>query len=140
MPMPNRSPSDTDYFFDLPQVGRFVYGRRTFGDRLKIRAEYTRITKGFGESDFELSVMGTVVAQHIVLCVKAPAGWEDLEAMDASIDPDKIDAHLLALFDLVKEKEDSFRKKPDAGSEGKGTGNGANDGALVPAKVQSHPS
>lgn len=135
--MTNRSPSDTDFFVELPQVGRFRYGRRTFGDRIRIRAEYLRLTGGFGDGDLDLSVMGAVVAQHQVLCVSAPTGWTDLEALDMSIDPDRLDAHLMALYGLVKEREDSFRRQPAEGGQATGARHGADDGAVVPPPVQA---
>jgi hypothetical protein len=134
--MTTRSPAATDFFVDVPGVGRFRYGRQTFGDRIRIRSEFMRLTGGFGEGDLDLGLMGTVTAKHIVQCVQAPPGWDDIEALDSSLDPDQIDKHLLALHLAVKEKEDSFRRQRNDGGQGSGSANGAHDRAVVPPSVQ----
>jgi hypothetical protein len=133
----NRKPLDTDFFVDVPNVGRFRFARRTFGDRIRIRSEYMRLTGGFGEGDLDLSVMGMVTAMHLVLCVTAPSGWEDIESMDSAADPDGLDKKLMDLYAAVKEKEDSFRSQPGTGGQGAGQGDGANAGAVVPAPVSA---
>jgi hypothetical protein len=35
-----RKPTDTDFFIELPDVGQFRFGRRTFGDRAKVKSAY----------------------------------------------------------------------------------------------------
>ena len=44
-----RQARESDFFVDLPDVGAFRFGRRTYGDRLKIRSEYLRLVKEFGD-------------------------------------------------------------------------------------------
>jgi hypothetical protein len=105
-----RKPADTDFFVDVEEVGVFRFGRRTYGDRLKIRAEFLRLVREFGEDeDAELSTHAAVIAAHKVLCVEAPEGWESLESIDLVAIPDAEDK-IFAIFAALKEKEDSFRK------------------------------
>jgi len=108
-----RPQKDTDFFIDLPGVGSFRYGRRTFGDRAKIRADFLRITKDLGETDPELDAYAAIMAAHKNLCVEAPAGWEDIEALE--LDSER-DAQIFALFDLIREKEETFQAGAKAGS------------------------
>lgn len=104
-----RQPKDTDFFIDLPEVGVFRFGRRTYGDRLKIRAEYLRLVKEFGDDDADLSMYAAMIASHTVLCVEAPAGWDDLSELDL-VAPGNAEDRIFELYALLKEKEDSFRK------------------------------
>lgn len=104
-----RQAKDTDFFIDLPGVGVFRFGRRTYGDRLNIRCEYLRLVREFGDSDSALSIYASMIASHSVLCVEAPEGWSDLTKLDMTspVDPEE---KLFELYDLLKAKEDSFRK------------------------------
>lgn len=118
-----RPASDTDFFVPVEGVGTFRFGRRTYGDRLKIRAEFLRLCQEFGEAnaDPELSTHAVILAAHKVLCVEAPKGWENLEAIDLVSDPHAEDK-VFAIYAALKEKEDSFRlpKGADQGGEAAG--------------------
>lgn len=106
-----REPSDTDFFLEVPKLGTFRFGRRTYGDRLKIRSHFLRLTREFAEleePDPDLATNAAIVAAHKVLCVDAPAGWEDLESIDLIDTPDAEDK-IFALYFALKDKEDSFR-------------------------------
>ena len=116
-----RPAKDTDFFVELPDVGVFRFGRRTFGDRIKIRAEYLKYVREYGEDDLDLTLNAAIVSSHRVLCVEAPAGWEDLEHIDITSTPDGEDK-IYQLYSLLKAKEDSFRAQADEGSEGAGSG------------------
>lgn len=104
-----RKPSDNDFFIELDGVGTFRYGRRNYGDRIRIRAEFLRLTKGLEIDDDDLTTTAAIVAAHKVLCVEAPPGWEDLETIDM-IDNPEAEEKVVELFLLLREKEDSFRK------------------------------
>ena len=134
-----RTAKDTDFFVTLEGVGKFRFGRRTFGDRIKIRAEFLALVRDLdGEAmDVDLAGMASIVAACKVLCVSAPAGWEDIEHLDLLDDP-AVEEKLYTLYGALRSKEDSFRRtaKPDAGGEEAGQGNGADDGVLVPAALQ----
>lgn len=114
-----RSPKDTDFFIELPQVGVFRFGRRTYGDRLRIRAEYLRLVKEFGDEDPDLSMYAAMIASHSVLCVEAPAGWENLADLDL-VAPGNNEDRIFELYSLLKDKEDSFRKGDSKSGEAQG--------------------
>lgn len=111
-----REPRDNDFFIELPGVGTFRFGRRTFGDRISIRSRYLGLVKDLGDSDEDLSIFASMVASHSVLCVEAPEGWADLAALDMTA-PGYSDALLFDLYNRIREKEDSFRSSVPAGSE-----------------------
>lgn len=103
-------PSDTDFTVSVDGVGDFTFARRTLGDSIKIRRDYLRLCGGEeGEKDLEISCYANITATVGVLCVSAPAGWEDPEKLDMTASPDVLD-QLLTLYDKLKEKEDSFRR------------------------------
>lgn len=111
-----RSPSDSDFFVDVPEVGTFRFGRRTYGDRLKIRVEYRKLVQDAGDDDHELAAQAAAVAAHKVLCVEAPAGYEDLATLDMIALPDAED-RVYRIYLALKEKEDSFRRPANQRSE-----------------------
>lgn len=104
-----RSAKETDFFVELPEVGVFRFGRRTFGDRMKIRAEYLRLVKEHGDLDDELSMYAAIIAAHTVLCVESPPGWENLSDLDMLClnDPEQ---RIYDLYSLLKDKEDALRQ------------------------------
>lgn len=116
MHTPTRPASDTDFFVELPGVGNFRYGRRNYGDRIKIRSAYLTLLDRNDDTgvDEDLSAMAAIVAAHRVLCVSAPAGWGDLAQIDLLTDP-TAEARILELYALLKQKEDSFRGVPAQG-------------------------
>lgn len=111
-----RSPAETDFFVLVPDIGTFRFARRTYGDRLKIRAEYLRLVREFDDVDADLSTQAAMIAAHKVLCVEAPAGWEDLEAVDLVEVPDA-EERIFTIYDALKAKEDSFRLPAGEGGE-----------------------
>jgi len=115
-----RPEKDTDFFIDLPDVGKFRYGRRTYGDRIKIRSKYLTVVEGHG-ADETMNLYGSFVATHEVLCVSCPDGWEDLTDLDLTL-PDNVDDKIFDLFSQLKEKEDSFKKGATKSSEATGEG------------------
>ena len=116
-----RGAKDSDFFVELPGVGVFRFGRRTYGDRLKIRAEYLRLVKEFGDDDPDLSMYAAMIASHTVLCVEAPAGWESLADLDLTA-PGEPEVKIFELYNLLKDKEDSFRKGDSKSGKAEGQG------------------
>ena len=114
-----RSPADSDFFVEVPEVGTFRFARRTYGDRLKIRAEFLKLVRDVGEADPELATQAAIVAAHKVLCVEAPPGWGDLAAVDMIAVPDA-DDRIYSIYLALKEKEDSFRRPAKEGGEAAG--------------------
>lgn len=111
-----RPPADSDFFVEVPEVGTFRFARRTYGDRLKIRAEFLKLVRDVGEADPELATQAAIVAAHKVLCVDAPPGWGDLAAVDMIAVPDA-DDRIYAIYLALKEKEDSFRRPTSESGE-----------------------
>ena len=111
-----RPPADSDFFIEVPELGTFRFARRTYGDRLKIRAEFLKLVRDAGESDTELATQAAIIATHRILCVESPAGWSDLATVDMVSVPDAED-RIFAIYLALKEKEDSFRRPASQGGE-----------------------
>lgn len=119
-----RQPKESDFFIKVPDVGDFRFGRRTYGDKAKIRIEFSRYLREMTDDDQdgldpELVGQVAVMAAYKVLCVDCPPGWESLESLDM-VGDDNVEDKINALFVLLNEKEDSFRSKAEAGSEASG--------------------
>ncbi|MGR9107816.1 MAG: hypothetical protein ACU843_12875 [Gammaproteobacteria bacterium] len=115
----------TDFFIELPEVGNFRFGRKTFGDKLKIQQ---KIVEMIGPSiasierddsgeptnisvdpmDTDVRLFAGMMAEYHVMCVSAPDGWENIEDVDVT-DPD-LESKVFDLFSLWRAKEKSFRK------------------------------
>lgn len=115
-----RTAKESDFFIDVPSVGQFRFGRRTFGDRIAIRADYLRLVAEFGDDDTDLSIYASVAAIYVALCVSCPKGWEVITDLDLT-DPD-MENNIFTLYDLFIAKEASFRNRPAAGGESAGEG------------------
>lgn len=101
-----REARESDFFVELPSVGVFRYGRRTYGDQLRIRAEQLKLAREVGDDDPDLALYAGTIAVHRVLCVEAPDGWEDLADVDlTAVGVERV----FELMALLREKEDSFR-------------------------------
>lgn len=116
-----REARDTDFFIELPDVGVFRFGRRTFGDRMRIRAEYLRLVRELGDDDEDLAFYAAIISVHSVLCVEAPEGWEDIAQLDLT-GPGNVDEKIFALSQRLRAKEDSFRKGATKSGEGESEG------------------
>lgn len=114
-----RSAKENDFFVELPDVGVFRFGRRTFGDRMKIRAAYLRLVKELGDADDDLSMYAAMIAAHEVLCVEAPAGWENLADLDL-LETADTERNIYELYSLLKDKEDAFRQGESKSGEKQG--------------------
>jgi hypothetical protein len=118
-----RQPRESDFHVNLPGVGDFRFGRRTYGDKAKIMVECSRFLKELTDDPDGVSpdLFGQVaiMAAYKVLCVECPPGWESLEDLDMSSDPDA-ERKIGQLFVLLNDKEDSFR--PGAKQEGEASG------------------
>ncbi len=134
-----RQPSDTDFFFDVLGVGKFRFARRTYGDKIRIRTEYLKLVKDSGDDDPDIRAQAAIIAAHKVLCVEAPAGWDDLETLDM-LAIDNAEGKVLDVYLAFKAKEDSFRQAPNKGSADSGSGVVPDDQLLVPQAVQPEPA
>jgi hypothetical protein len=133
-----RSPANTDFFVVVPEVGTFRFGRRTYGDRLRIRSNFLTLAKVLGEDDAELSGQAGIIAAYKQMCVECPPGWEDIEKLDMAEDAEGMIDRILAVYSLWRETEDSFRirKEPAQNVQGSGEGNGQDQAVLVSPEVQ----
>ena len=118
-----RAPRNNDFSLELDGVGTFVFGRRTYGDRIKIRADYLRRLRELGEAeetaDQELAMFAATLSTFSVMCVSAPPGWESLEDIDLISNPDAED-QIIGLYLALKNKEDSFRQGAGEAVQGAG--------------------
>lgn len=141
-----RPPSHNDFKVHVPGIGDFMFGRRTYGDRIAIRAEYLRLIRPHlparveptdddidADLDADLAAMCAIVAAHRVLCVSAPAGWEDLGQLDLL--QTGAEEGVMNLYARLRAAEDMFRFGHGGRGQAAGPGDGAHGGAVVPAHV-----
>lgn len=108
-----RTPNPDDFDVTVPEVGRFVFGRRKMKDEIDIQREYARMLDGVPPTEWLALVCGWVAALS-VLTVSAPPGW-NLDEMDP-LDNDTY-AKLARVHQALVDKERSFRSKPVQNSE-----------------------
>lgn len=119
-----------DFFLDVEGVGHFRFNRRTYGAQIKIDSIIARILGPNGQQEEEDAIMlmhANLVAGYKALAVECPPGWEDLEAIDLTEEPEK-DQEIFRVYMALKEKLDSFRVSRGnqaAGSGGEASGAGA---------------
>lgn len=121
-----RTPKPTDFRVSVPDVGDFVFGKRTMRDEIATQVEYARILDGVSPTPWLEAVAGAI-ADLTVLTVKAPENW-DIDSMEPH-DPATY-AKLIAVHRGLLEKERSFRGA--AGKAGEAQGAGASDHDRVP--------
>lgn len=129
-----RTPGRNDYDVQVEGIGQFKFARRSLGDELKVQVEYARITEGVMQPTPWLYSLGTWLSALRVLMVGAPDGW-DMEAMDP-LEDDTYD-QIKKVYEAMRDKEDSFRRKPGKTGQAPSQGDGKDDRVLVPEKVQS---
>ena len=121
----------TDFRVSVPDVGDFVFARRTMRDEIQSQVEYARMIDGVQPTPWLEAVCGAM-SDLSVLTVKAPEGW-DIEAME----PHDTETYtkLIAVHRGLLEKERTFRSGAGKSVEAKGAGEGADDRVPVPASV-----
>ncbi len=101
-----RAPAESDFTLALPEVGDFVFARRTMGDMIKIRSAYLKLI-GEDAGDDEMEFFCGFAAAYQVLIVSCPEGWEDAIGLDLN----KLGVgKVMELARLLSEKESSFRR------------------------------
>lgn len=101
-----RSPKPTDFTVDVPDVGRFTFGKRTMADELAIQREYADILQGIDRPTVWLDTMGGWLSALRVLTVSAPDGW-DLDELDPL--DEATYAKLSAVYEGLRNQERLFR-------------------------------
>lgn len=114
-----RPPKPSDFRVTVPDVGDFVFAKRSMRDEIQAQVEYARMIDGVTPTPWLEAVCGAM-ADLTVLTVKAPDGW-DVETMDPH-DADTF-AKLIAVHRGLREKEISFR--PGAAKAGEADGSGS---------------
>lgn len=127
-----RRQQPTDFIVDVEGVGSFSFAKRTMADEIKIQVEYARITEGVEATEW-LSRVGGWISTLKVLTVRAPDGWDidDMDPLD-----NKVYEDMFLVYLALRAKEDSFRRKPGAGSEESGQAQSHNDRLLVSPEIQ----
>lgn len=128
-----REPSVKDFTVQVKGVGNFVFARRSLADEISIQVEYSRITQGVPSPTLALFTLALAMATIRVLMVECPDGW-DMDALDP-LDDDEFE-QIERVFTALRAKEDTFRKRPRAGSQEVGAGNGQDNGVLGQEEVQ----
>jgi hypothetical protein len=111
-----RQPKPTDFRVPVPNVGDFVFAKRTMRDEVATQVEYARMLDGVTPTPWLEAVCGAM-ADLGVLTVKAPDGW-DIESMEPH-DPETY-AKLIAVHRGLLEKERSFRSGSAQAGEASG--------------------
>jgi len=133
----------TDFSILLDGIGTFTFNRKSYGAQIKIDAVRARILGAnydIEKVDATLNMHASLVGLYSALVVSCPPGWENIEQVDMTEEPD-LDNKILELYMELRARLDSFRVK-----KGPGSGNSAgqagspadagHDGILDPAQVQ----
>lgn len=122
-----------EFTITVEGVGAFTFARRNMRKEIAIGAEYSRLIEGVPTPTPWLDMVCGWISALKVLTLKAPEGW-DIEELDPLDDENftllgKVHASL-------REKEGSFRVKPNVEGEAVGAGDGNVEGVLVSTEVQ----
>lgn len=126
-----KTPKPTDFRVTVPDVGDFVFGKRTMRDEIATQVEYARMIDGVSPTPWLEAVCGAM-ADLSVLTVRSPEGW-DIEAMEPH-DPETY-AKLIAVHRGLLEKERTFRRGSAKVDEAVGPGASQDDRVQVPSSV-----
>lgn len=113
-----RTPKETDFVVPVEGIGTFTFARRTMRDEIDIQREYARIVDGVTPTAW-LEAVGGWMSVLTALTVRAPTGW-DIESMDPT--DDETYSKLSRVYESLRDKERSFRRKPTEQSEVSGAG------------------
>ena len=130
-----RQPKANDYYFDVKDIGRFRAARRTMAIEVEIQREYASMAGGV-EPTAWLITLAEYLSTLRVLVVDAPEGW-DMENMDPL--DDETYQQLGQVFSALREREETFRRKPGAPGKESGQANGEHGGSVVSPDVPLTP-
>ena len=119
----SRGAQATDFFVEVPNLGRFNFARRQIGDVFKIRGRYNQLTEGFYDTEGRMADLVALAYITIqTLLVSGPEGF-DIGALDPLLDDD-FDTTLLDIWRALRDKELSFRPQPKEASQAARQGTG----------------
>lgn len=111
---------------EVPDVGTFIFRRRTMRDQLLMQAEFQRLAAGLDRPEERMAA--EALATLPFLTVESPLGW-DFDALDP-LDPEDW-ARLGAVYGGLRQAEGKFRGEPAPQRQGVGPGNVADGGVPV---------
>lgn len=117
-----RAASQSDFKVEVPGIGDFTFARRTIQDSYRIKGNYNALTNGNYDVDGNINdiyAFGFVTIQSLI--VSQPAGF-DIGKLDPLEDED-FNEKVFAIFKELRDREGTFRKKPNTVSEDSGKGN-----------------
>ncbi|EAM1616323.1 hypothetical protein EU642_22060 [Salmonella enterica] len=123
----------TDFFETLEGIGRFRFARRKMADEMQIQRLFAEYTGGV-EPTAWLLTLGEYLSTLRVLTVQAPDGW-DIDDMDP-LDPETY-SQIGRVFVALREREETFRRKPGAVGQGQGAQDAGHGGSLVSPDLQT---
>lgn len=109
--------ADKTFHVAVPEVGDFVFRRRTLRDELRIGVAQERLTEGMDSLSEGFRRLTYMIAALDVMTVKAPDGWAPLD-MDP-LDQDTY-ARIGAVYGGLRDAEERFRAGPGQGSQDTG--------------------
>lgn len=138
-----REKRESDYTIELPEVGSFIFGKRTQGDKLAIRRLYYSLAGPEPDPvedvarDYVVDFLAYFYACYAVLVVSCPKGWEN--AMDLPGEGEEGDLYTKRIYELarlLRDKEESFRSSRQGDGPGGGQGTVNDDRVLGQEKAQ----
>lgn len=113
-----RAPQETDFAVSVEGIGVFTFAKRTMRDEIDLQVEYARIIDGVQPTEW-LEVVANWLAVFRTLTVRAPKDW-DLDGLDP-LDNETY-ARMSTVYEALRDKERSFRRKPTESSAADGAG------------------
>jgi hypothetical protein len=113
------APGSNEFTVTVEGVGTFTFARRNMRREMAISAEFSRLTEGVETPTPWLQTVAGWIAVLKVLTLRAPDGWE-LDELDP-LDDDNYST-LFKVHAALREKEGSFRRKPDEASQAERAG------------------
>lgn len=110
----SKNESASTFIEPVEGIGTFTFTKRRMREQFRVEAEFARLTEGAPVAA-DVSSLAMSVACLRVLTVEAPEGW-NLDEMD----PEDGDTYskILRVYGALRAREDAFRAKPKAASEG----------------------
>ncbi len=129
-----RQPHPSDFIVDVEGIGTFRFAKRNMRVECEINVEYSRYTQGIDNPSTYLDLVATWMSSLKVLIVSGPDEFMDVDSMDP-LDEDTYEK-LGKVYAKLREKEQSFRRKPTPAVSGHGARDGEVGRVLVSPEVQ----